>query len=293
MRINRNKARYQCFCRFLGVLSAIVLLLAFSRTVMAEELEMVNRPVNTSGLTGLLFTTTPFTLPQKSVEIGATTLSENSAVPNFSINELPAITVTMGITQGVELALKGSYVHKTMNGGVKERGAGDTELSYKWNFLPQTESASRPAVAIIISGIAPTSNKDLDLGGVTHWGARLGLSAGREMVWGDHVIGIYADAQMMLHDLSDERIRDSFGIVNTGLLIPISKYRNLQMIVEYNTIIGMSKITATGGDYSGVTYGLRLVSERFNLSIGSQFLRKEQIGFDNSTRLIGMTSFKF
>jgi hypothetical protein len=286
------RSRILAFFLSLSII-ALYLLTADAFAEEAEELEMINRPVNASGLTGLLFTTAPYTASSKTIEISAAAISEKSTTPDYSINELPSISATMGITESMELALKGSYFHNTTAGGIKERGAGETELSYKWNFLPQAESSSLPALAVIVTGIAAGSNKNANPGRVTHWGARFGLSAGREIIWGDHVIGIYADAQMVVHDLMDENLRDRYGIVNAGLLFPISKYRNLQMLIEYTMVNGIDKITAQGGDYSGITYGLRLVNERFNLSIGTQFLHKLVQGFENSNRIIGMASIKF
>lgn len=262
---------------------------------MAEDLEMINRPVNASGMTGLLFTTAPFTMDPKTVEIAVAAFSENSTIPNYTINELPALSITIGVSSGMELALKGSYFNETVGGGNdKMRGSGDAELTYKWNFLPQSEASSYPAIALLVAGIAPTSNKeDLNLSGVSHWGAKLGLSMGSELTWRDHVLGIYADGQMVVHDLSDDRVRDRYGIANAGFLLPISKYRNLQMLIEYNVVFGVDRIVTQGGNYSAVTYGLRLVTEKFNLTIGTQFLRKEEMGFENSTRIAGMTSLKF
>lgn len=275
----------------LNIITCITI--GFSNSVFAEDLEMINRPVNISGLTGLLFTTSPFTIPQKSIEFGLGALSEQSTVPDYSINEIPSISITAGIGEKGELALKGSYFRKTTDdGNNRVRGAGDTQLAYKWNFLPQTESSLLPALALIIAGIAPTSDKETGLGGVMHWGAKLGLSAGREMIWGDHVIGIFADGNIAVQDLSDERIRDKYSIVNGGLLFPISKYKNLQVLLEYTIVSGLERITVQGGDYSAMTYGLRLVSERFNLTIGTQFVHKQAEGFDNSSRITGMMSIK-
>jgi hypothetical protein len=51
--------------------------------------------------------------------------------------------------------------------------------------------------------------------------------------------------------------------------------------------------TLSGGDYTALTYGLRLVSAQFNLTFGTQFLRKKVEGYDNSSRLIGLISMKF
>jgi len=48
-----------------------------------------------------------------------------------------------------------------------------------------------------------------------------------------------------------------------------------------------------GANYTGLTYGLRLVTERFNLTIGTQSLHKKLEGYDNSGRVIGLMSMKF
>jgi hypothetical protein len=281
------------FFLLISCLLGIAILTTVPAVIFAEDLEMVNRPVNTAGLTGLLFTTAPFTLPPRSIEIGAAVLSENSTIPKYTVAELPAVTITMGIVKNMELGLKGSYYQITEIGGNKARGAGDTELSYKWNFLPQAESSSFPAAALILTGIAPTGNKDISMNEVHHWGARFGLAVGSEITWGDHALGIYTDAKMVVHDLSDELVRDRYGIINAGLLLPISKYRNLQMLLEYTVVSGKERITLEGGNYSAITSGLRLVSERFNLSIGTQFLHKKLTGYENSNRLVGMISYKF
>jgi len=266
---------------------------AFPARVFAEDLEMINRPVNTSGLTGLLFTTIPFTLPTRSVEIGVSVLSEDSTIPKYTITQFPVVTVTTGIAQGMEVAIRGSYIQTTDISGNKTRGAGDTELSYKWNFWPQKEYSAVPAVALIMTGIVPTGDKDILQNEVFHWGARFGLAAGSEIDWGAHVIGIYADAQMMVHDLSDEENKDIYGIANAGLLFPISKYRNLQMFAEYSIVNGKNKRTVEDGNYSAFTPGLRLVSERFNFSIGTQFMHKTLAGYENSNRVVAMISVKF
>jgi len=271
----------------------VAISLILPTTVLADDLELINRPVNTSGLTGLLFTTSPYTLPKGRIEVGASVLTENSTIPQYTVSELPSFSISAGIAQNGELAIQTRYFKKTINNDIKERGMGDTELSYKWNFLPQSETSSMPSLALIVTGIAPTGERELDLGTVVHWGARLGLSAGAEIPWGDHVIGVYADGQMAVQDLSDARYRDRYGLANAGLILPISKYRNLQMFVEYNIVAGLARASFTGGDYTGITYGLRLVNERFNISFGTQFLHKEAPGFDNSTRVIGMMSVKF
>jgi hypothetical protein len=269
-------------------------------SVSAEELDIVNRPVNLSGLTGLLFTTAPYTLTKGTIEVAAAYLTENSVTPDYSLTELP-FSISAGVSNNSELALKCSYVQlkqgPTSTMGAQRR-TGDLELSYKWNFLPQPEDSIRPAVALIIAGILPTdknndTNNNTNTDTVSHWGMRLGISTGTELSWKEHILGIYADAQVKSKDPADTNIRDTYGIYNAGLLFPISKYQNLQMFIEYTLVNGKKTITLEGGDYSGFTYGLRLVSERFNFTMGTQFLRKQTQGYDPSDRVIGLLSMKF
>jgi hypothetical protein len=262
----------------------------------AEELDIINRPVNTSGLTGLLVTTSPFTLPPRTLEIGIMVLSENSLAPHYTATTYP-MTVSLGLSHNSEIALKSAFNYVNKEPDQRSRGLGDTELSYKWNVRPQTELSSIPGIALILTGVLPTGDKDAGMNSISHWGARMGISLGSELTWEDHIIGIFADGQVAVQDLSDKEFRDSYSLVNAGILFPISKYRNLQMIIEYNQRKGKDNITVDGitvdgVDFSAVTYGLRLVNERFNLTFGTQFIHKSQEGFANSNRIIGMISIK-
>ncbi|HAK60356.1 MAG TPA: hypothetical protein DCO77_08230 [Nitrospiraceae bacterium] len=275
---------------FFTICLIIALLPFFSAALFAEEIELVNRPANTSGLTGLLVTTSPFTLETGTVETGIAAFDENSSKPNYILTEYSAYIV-MGIAQHMELALKGSYFHEETS--LKKRGAGDTEITYKWNFLRQPQDSSVPAVALIIAGIAPTGDTTKALNRVQHWGARVGFATGTEITWEDHVLGMYADAYVAFQDLSDDQIRDLYHIVNAGMLFPISKHQNLQLLLEYTIVSGKERENIDGLDYTAVTPGLRLVSERFNLSMGIQFLSKELELHDDSSRVIGMLSMKF
>ncbi len=258
----------------------------------AEDIEMINRPVNTSGLTGLLFTTSPFTVPVRTVEIGGSVISEKSTTPAYTLTEFP-LSVTIGIADNMELAVRGSYIQRDTAPSLVDRGSGDAEISYKWNFKPQAEYSNVPAVALFVTGIAPTGDRGKDLNRVHSWGTRFGLSAGSEISFDEHVLGLYADAQLVLQDVTTPTYRDIYSVVNAGALFPISKYRNLQIFIEYTMVNGKKIVNVDGLDFSATTYGLRLVSERFNLSLGTQFIRKEQEGFDKSSRLIGMVSMKF
>lgn len=261
----------------------------------AEEIEVVNRPINTSGLTGLLITTSPYTLSPGTVEIGASILSENSIKPDFTITEYP-ISAAVGLSDNAEFGLKCSYYN--ISEGPTEtrvitRKTGDLKLSYKWKFLPHPEDSKLPGFALIVGGRIPTEDRnDQKTNSVSHWGAHLGLTAGSEISWKDHVVGIYADGQIVGQDLSDEQRSDTSWTFNAGILFPISKHQNLQMFIEYSMISGKDVATLSGGDYNTLTYGLRLVTERFNLTIGSQSLHKKLDGYENSGRVMGTMGIK-
>ncbi len=283
-----------------GFFSALFLLIALTivacRSAAAEELLVVNRPVNTSGLTGLLFTTAPYTLNAGTVEVAASILYESSVTPEFTITEYP-LSISIGLPHNAEIAVRGSYFNLKegpTGTATTERKTGDIEISYKWNFLPPSESSIRPALALIIGGNFPTeNNSDMKIDAAHHWGATLGLSAGTEISWSDHILGIYANANVKGQDPTEKRIRDIYEIYNAGLLFPISKYQNLQMLLEYTVVQGRTEISLEGGDYSAFIYGIRLVGERFNLTMGAQFLHKKAEGYDNSGRIVGLMSMKF
>ena len=273
------------------LLLQIIIAFILPAVLQAEELEIVNRPVNTSGITGLIVTTSPFTLPPRTIEIGVMVLTENSLVPNYTATEYP-LTVSMGLSPRSEIALKSAFHYVNEDPDQISRGMGETELSYKWNFRPQTELSNIPGIALTLTGVFPTGDRAAGTNSIDHWGGRMGISIGSELIWEDHIVGIFADGQVAVQDLSDNELKDSYSLVNAGILFPISKYRNLQMIIEYNLRKGQDIVTIDGGDFSAVTYGLRLVNERFNFTFGTQFIHKSQEKYSDSNRMIGIISIK-
>jgi len=278
--------------RYLFLFQLIVLSLLPSG-LRAEELEMINRPVNMSGLSGLLITTSPYTLPPRTLEIGVMSLWENSLVPDYTATAIP-VTISLGTGHNGEIALKGSYVKIQKDISTDIRGTGDIELAYKWNFRPQREYSNVPGIAILAAGIVPTGDKQDGTTSIDHWGARIGVSFGSELIWEDYILGLFADAQIAVQDPSDKDQRDRYTIANAGLIFPISKYRNLQLILEYNLVAGKdaTEVSIEGVNHSAVTYGLRLVNERFNLTLGTQFIHKTVDGYNDSSRLVGIMSVK-
>ena len=278
---------------FLAVLSLLFFSIPPDISRAADELEMINRPVNTLGLTGLLNTTSPFVQEAGTVEVGVGATSETSTNPDTDVSEY-FMSVTVGLGRGTELSARGSYVNREDRAAATQsRGAGDGLLSVKWNVLPAKEASAVPALALFATAVLPTGDSESGTNSVLHWGGRLGMSVGTEISWEDRVIAIYADASFAAQDLSNEDFRDSYHTVNAGLALPISKYRNLQLVVEYSIVSGRDVLTYDGPDYSAVTTGIRLVTERFNLSMATQFVNREPVEYDNASRIVGVLSMKF
>ena len=270
-------------------------LFAVPDVVQAEELDMINRPVNADGMTGLLVTTAPFTLPQRTLEVGVASITEDSHIPDFTVTTYPVI-LAYGLRDS-EIALRASYLKLNVTDPVTGtttdmRGVGDTTISYKWNFRKQQEYSMAPAWSIFLTGILPTGDRNAGTNSVDHWGARLGISVGSEIELEDYTLGVYADGQLAVQDLSDSRVRDRKQYFNAGMLLPISKSRNLQMLVEYNAMGGEDVSHQFDTNYTAVTYGIRLVSERFNLSFGAQFIHHTVVGRDDTSKIYSMISVK-
>lgn len=259
----------------------------------AQELDIVNRPVNLTGLTGLFTTTTPFTMERGTFETAISAMSETSAVPDFTLNEFVA-SLTIGITRSMEIALRASYLTQELGlDPHKKRGPGDTELLYKWNFLPPDERPYIPAAAVFIAVQGLTGDRDSGFQRYHNWGAKAGISLGREINFEEHIIGVYFDGQLAVEDLNRNEYRDRYGLFNAGMLLPISKRHNLQLLIEYSSVSGKLYEDIDGKDSSTITYGIRLVSDRFNLTVGDQFIRKKIEGQDNLGKVIGTLSIKF
>lgn len=269
----------------------VVLLLILPSAAPADELEMINRPVNSQGLTGLLFTTAPYTLPHRTFEIGASTLSERSFSPDYTVSSY-ALTITYGLTGRSEIALKSAYWYEEDAAKERTRGMGDSEIAYKWSFLGPREDSARPALSIISKVILPTGDRSSGMNSVENWGAGIGLAAGGEVFLEDYVMGYYADGMVLGQDLQKEKKHDKYLTANAGVLLPISKHRNLQMFLEYNLMRSKDAIFLNEVDFTAVTYGLRLVNSRYNLTFGSQFKHRNAPGYDNASRIIGMASIK-
>ncbi len=273
-----------------------------SRYVDDGEVVVINRPVNIQGLTGLLFTNSAYTQPAGNVTFGLSVLAEDSSVPNFSIVQGGA-TMTVGLADTLEIGVKGKMIDKNLGSSTTEEvGAGDTDLLIKWRFLSQGEFM--PALAVGLAWKFPTADVTKGLSEVKYEGVTLMAIATSEKRVEDTVIGLYLEAQAVFNDqyhgqprntTADTSYMEKYGVVNAGLLVPISDDDHLQLMVEYNRVFKKDIETLYERNYSALTPGLRYVTENFNISVGVQRLNKEDTGSTaaNDNRYVGTMSYKF
>jgi hypothetical protein len=262
-----------------------------------SELLVVNRPVDTQGLNGLLFMNSAFTQPAGHVAVGTFLLYEKSTgLPqSFSIIQGGA-SLTMGITNAIEVGVKGKGVRLNYKGlSSPEIGQGDTDVLVKWKILSQEES--HPALALGFAWSFPTGDKTKGLNEINEESVRFMLMASKEKRFLDNsFIGVYLEAQEVMNDVSRESsaLYDKYAVFSAGALFPISDDNRVQAMLEYGRTYKKGSATfGTYKDYSGLTPGLRFVTEHLNVSAGIQFLNKTDSDYPNDQQYVGTISYTF
>lgn len=265
-------------------------------TSVDDPSRVVNRPVNVQGLTGLVITNSAYTQRTGNIVAGLAAFAENSRVPDFSLAQGIA-TVTAGITDRIEIGMKATVVESNLgNSSTRKSGTGDTDLLVKWRLSSQGDTM--PAMALGFAYTLPTGDDKKGFGTVKNEGLRLMLigTSEKEMI-GDYFIGVYFEGQIVFIDKLEKsassHYADKYGILNAGVLVPLLESRRLQAIVEYHQVTKKDVQTLFEQNYSAVMPGLRYVTPDFNLSLGVQFLRKDQTGAENNERYVGTISYRF
>ncbi len=254
---------------------------------------VVNRPVNIQGLTGLIITNSAYTQKKGAFTVGLSTLAEDSRTPNFSIVQ-GIVTATYGATDSIELGLKAKMIASNLgSSSTRETGAGDTDLLFKWRFMNQGKEL--PAIAFGMGLTLPTGDKDKGFSECEHEIIRLMLIGTHEQEMpGNIVLGLYAEGQVVLVDQnSSSSMKDKYGVINAGILLPIVENNRLQLILEYNLVFDKDIQTLYEGDYHALTPGLRYVTPQLNITAGVQFMRKEDTTAGNDQRYVGTISYRF
>lgn len=257
---------------------------------------VVNRPVNVQGLTGLIITNSAYTQRKGSVVIGLSAIAENSAKPDFSMMQGIA-TVTGGVSDRIELGVKAKVIETNSgSSNTRKTGIGDTDLLFKCRL--SSEGEMLPAIALGLAYTLPTAETSKGFSEVKNEGIRFMVigSSEKEMP-GEYVFGVYFEGQIVFIDQlgrsSDSLYADTYGIINAGVLFPLIDNRRLQAIVEYNQVVKKDTVTLYDENLIAVMPGLRYVTANLNISLGVQFLRRDQKGAENDNRYVGTVSYTF
>jgi hypothetical protein len=228
--------------------------------------------------------------------IGLSATAENSAKPDFSIVQGIA-TITGGVSDRIELGLKTKVIATNIGRSeTRKTGTGDTDLLFKWRV--SSDGEMMPAMAVGLACTLPTGETSKGLNEVKNEGIRIMVigTSEREMP-GDYVFGVYFEGQLVFIDQlqrpADSPYADRYGVINAGVLFPVTDDRRLQAIVEYNQVAKKDTVTLYDEDFIAVMPGLRYVTPTLNISLGIQFRVRDQAGAENDNRYVGTLSYKF
>jgi hypothetical protein len=265
----------------------------------AADDQIINRPVNMQGLTGLLFTNSAYTQPAGSVTFGLAGLAEDSSEPEYSVAQATA-SLTIGLSDRVEAAVRGKMFGRNFgSSAVRETGMGDTDLLLKWRFSSQGENL--PALAFGFGWTFPTGEDDKGFTEAKYESVRIMvMAAGENRVLDDGFIGIYMEAQAVfndqLHKDSDSPYKDKYGVVNAGILFPLSDDNHLQLMLEYTRVLKKEFQMLYDRNYTGIVPGLRYVTENFSLTLGLQKISRDDSGpaaDEKANRIAGAVNYRF
>jgi len=257
---------------------------------------VINRPANIQGLTGLIFTNSAYTQPKGRIVVGLASIGENSGDPNFSIAQGFA-TITAGITDRIEIGIRGQAIATNLGSSqTRETGLGDTDVLVKWRI--SSEYDPWPAIALGLAYTFPTGDSAKGYNDVEDYGLRFMVigTAEKEMP-GDYFIGVYFEGQVVYKDkipwTDGKSYSEKYGVVNAGLLFPLTESRKLQAMFEYTTVVKKNIPTVNAMNSTGLMPGLRYVTEHANISVGVQFYHRDEAGFNDTLRYVGTLSYAF
>lgn len=133
---------------------------------------------------------------------------------------------------------------------------------------------------------SPESNGSESLRLADSWGVKaLIVSSAEVEVGAPHgfLAGFYADGGIFLRDLNRPS-EEKYGLIDLGILIPVTESRRLQTILELNAVL--KNESPSEGNYTAITGALRYVSPRLSIIGGIQHRFKNEDGFDDTNRLI-------
>jgi hypothetical protein len=270
----------------------------YNREIRAKDVVLViNRPPNIQGLTGLMVMNSAFTRPAGTFAFTGSAMFEDSSKPDYRVIQAP-ITLTYGITDTIEAGIKTKFVSYDSTSRANESGIGDAEVAVKWRW--KTHSTTTPELAIGLAGIIPTGSDSKGLNEVKNWGAKFMVMATSETkIATNSFLGLYLEAQAVYIDgfsgTRSTNTQDQYGVINAGVLLPISTNNRLQAMLELNENLykRRARTVLAENNQLGVTPALRYVTDTMSFTAGAQILNKDAKGYGNTIRWIGTVSYQF
>lgn len=270
----------------------------YQRKRTDNESLVINRAPTIQGLTGgLMFTNSAYTKRAGHVALGVAVIGENSDIPDSSMVQAIG-TFTMGITNSIEVGGKAKVLTTNLgSAATQQQGLGDTEVALKWRLRNQSQGQTIPAIALGIGWMFPTGDGAKGLEEVQKNGLKFMVMGSWETrVLDNSFVGMYLEGQAVLIDQitrSTIATQEMYGVLNAGLLFPLSEDNEIQFMVEYNQVFSKDYMTVGEGNYTAIGPALRYVNRYFNFAFGGQFVSKETAGYDDTMRFFLAMSLNF
>jgi len=262
-----------------------------------NQTEFIHMPASLLGPSGLIFTQSTDTLAPGRLELGIGINHQHSSIPNYVINEVSP-TLTLGLPKKLEFSAHLPYLFDFGTRGSHEDAREDLDASLKWRFLDQNGERNLPSLGLSLTYFFPFASDNnpagVHFGLINHWGFRALLLSSAEIDLlqpvASYVVGVYLDGGTFVRDIGTT-FGEKHGIVDAGVILPLTGSRQLQLILEGNFTF-RDKVQFEG-NYDGLTGALRFVTPHFNISAGVQHRFMLDAAVNDTDRLFIQGSYLF
>lgn len=276
--------------RRLFLLGLIITTFSFTQLALSQETALNRVSSTLTGGTGLFITQSIDTLAPGKLEVGLGLSYEDGKhkdkkVGNLTIPKLSS-TLTFGLSPNMEASAQIPYFLNLEVGNQSESSIGEINLSLKWRLTEASTDLNFPGFAFHFTAFLPTGgDRKKGTANFDSWGAQLLLVSSAEAEVGlpdMHIlVGFYADGGVYIQDAGDTT-EDNAGIIDLGILVPLSEAKEVQLIIEANARVSQELLLER--QHAAVTGGLRYVTRHLALNGGWQ-KRLNQNPLEDSDRL--------
>ncbi len=282
--------------RRLFLLGIITITIGFTQLALSQETAFNRVSSTLSGGSGLFTTQSINTLAPGRLEVGLGLSYEDGNHKTLGDLTIPKLssTVTVGLSPNIEASAQIPYFLNLKVGNDTESSIGEINLSVKWRLMEASTDLNFPGFAFHLTAFLPTGgDKSKGTAKLESWGAQLLLVSSAEAEVGlpdMHVlVGFYADGGVYIQD-TGETTEDNTGILDLGILVPLSEAKEIQLIIEANARVKQELLLER--QYAALMGGIRYIKRHIALNAGWQH-RINQSPLEDSDRLIFYGSYFF